>query len=404
MPTKQTAQGAVPSTIRLPLGARVPAISVAHPAQVQGPKTFYEPELDSLRFLAFLGVFLFHTRSYVQYAGLSPELRHLTFTIDGVGSFGVDLFFVLSAYLITTLLLREQRATGNLNVPAFYLRRILRIWPLYFFFLGVACLWPLMDGSSHLGWKYLAGYLLLAGNWVTILLGVPRSVAHPLWSISMEEQFYLCWPPLVKRLSIQNMSIAAIIMLFMANAIRLLLYVFVHPINQSIWFNTFTRLDPIALGILLALLLVGKKIELGRRERILLLGVSLLALTGVSAFGNLDANLQPMTLVGVFSYPVAALGCAGILLAMRGVSTPMVCNDKVIYLGKISYGLYVYHILGLSIAEHLLGPYRSSFQIGIGVTAGLCLTIILAIFSYTFLEAPFLRWKKHFTYVPSRPV
>ncbi len=381
-----------------------PRISASRPVDAQAPKPFYEPELDSLRLLAFLGVFAFHTRSYLQYAWLSPRLRAITLTIDDAGAFGVDLFFVLSAYLITTLLLREKRTTGNLNVPAFYLRRILRIWPLYFFFLGLASLWPLVDGGPHLGWKYLAGYSLLAGNWVTILLGVPHSVAHPLWSVSMEEQFYVCWPPLVRRLSIKGLGIAVIILLFTSNATRLLLYVLIHPRNQTIWFNTFTRLDPIALGIFLALLLFAKRIELGGVGRILLLSVSLLALLAVSAFADLNWDAQPMSVVGLFSYPIVALGCAGIFLATRGVSSRIVRNGALIYLGKISFGLYVYHILGMSIAERLLPPFRGSFHIALGITAGLCLTIILALVSYNFLELPFLRWKKRFTYVPSRPI
>jgi peptidoglycan/LPS O-acetylase OafA/YrhL len=104
-----------------------------------GPRntaTFYRPELDILRFIAFLAVFTSHAVDYP----LSFLLQHHVplfaasslLAIAHGGPYGVDVFFVLSAYLITELLLREKRATGGLRVPAFYVRRALRIWPVYF--------------------------------------------------------------------------------------------------------------------------------------------------------------------------------------------------------------------------------------------------------------------------------
>lgn len=156
---------------------------------------FYVPELDFLRFVAFLAVFAFHTRNYPAYAKFPAAINSLMLTMESAGSFGVDLFFALSGYLITELLLREETSTGNINIRAFYLRRILRIWPLYFFFLGLAAALTKIDPEQHFGLKYLAPFTLLSGNWAVILFGVPDSVANPLWSISMEEQFYLCWAP-----------------------------------------------------------------------------------------------------------------------------------------------------------------------------------------------------------------
>src|SRR5271157_1881088 len=96
---------------------------------------FYRPELDCLRFFAFLGVFVHHSipkePSFFRAHGLPVILSNFSYA----GAFGVDLFFCLSAYLITKLLLREKDLTGHLNVKAFYVRRILRIWPLYFAFV-----------------------------------------------------------------------------------------------------------------------------------------------------------------------------------------------------------------------------------------------------------------------------
>ena len=123
------------------------------------------PELDSLRFFAFLGVFAFHILPhdpgfYWEHHFLPGVLVNPMCAVAGAGAFGVDLFFALSAYLITVLLLRERELAGRIDIKAFYIRRILRIWPLYFFFIAAAAIAPLLDKAQHLGWPYFAGYLL----------------------------------------------------------------------------------------------------------------------------------------------------------------------------------------------------------------------------------------------------
>src|SRR5207244_6922150 len=107
--------------------------------------------------------------------------------------FGVDLFFLLSAYLITELLLRERDEFGKIRLRWFYLRRILRIWPLYFLGILIGVLLPLFDRSEYFPLKYAAVFVLLCGNWL-FWLGMPiQSVMSLLWSVSFEEQFYLLW-------------------------------------------------------------------------------------------------------------------------------------------------------------------------------------------------------------------
>ena len=105
---------------------------------------FYRPELDALRFFAFLGVFIFHaaprTMDFYDAAGYPHWLSGLLIPTFGAGAYGVDLFFALSAYLITSLLLCERAATGALDLCGFYVRRILRIWPLYLVFVAFAAI------------------------------------------------------------------------------------------------------------------------------------------------------------------------------------------------------------------------------------------------------------------------
>jgi peptidoglycan/LPS O-acetylase OafA/YrhL len=114
------------------------------------------------------------------------------------GASGVDLFFTLSAFLITVLLLRERRQTGGISLRLFYIRRILRIWPLYFFVLAVSVVLAHTIPGQSLPWYYAVPYLLFVGNWINVAFGHLLSVCAPLWTVSIEEQFYLVWPVLMK--------------------------------------------------------------------------------------------------------------------------------------------------------------------------------------------------------------
>jgi peptidoglycan/LPS O-acetylase OafA/YrhL len=246
--------------------------------------SFYRPELDVVRFFAFLSVFVYHT--------LDTPLDHLVehhvpmwfvqvqVSISRAGAYGVDLFFVLSAYLITELLIREKETRGSLNVKSFYLRRILRIWPLYYFFIPLAALVPFLNPEHAFTLRYFVGFLFLVGNWSTIAFGPPYSAALPLWSVSVEEQFYLLWPPVVARLSRRQIAFTAVGMIVIANATRVVVLL-LHGNGWSVWANTLARLDPMAAGILLAIFLHGgaPNIRLGRRLLMISGGVAGIALT-----------------------------------------------------------------------------------------------------------------------------
>ena len=130
---------------------------------------------------------------------ISPWLGHLLAGAAATGAFGVDIFFVLSSFLITELLLREKSLLGEVDVRSFYARRVLRIWPLYFAFLALAAAMQLFVPGQHIGWRAAMGFTFLAGNWWIVFHGFPSSVIFPLWSVSIEEQFYLLWPAVVKR-------------------------------------------------------------------------------------------------------------------------------------------------------------------------------------------------------------
>ncbi len=326
-----------------------------------------------MRFAAFLLVFLHHTLPHSSADYPLPRAAAQFLAIAGrAGAFGVDLFFALSAYLITELLLREHRATGSLNLPAFYKRRILRIWPLYFFALLVLA--PAMhfwDPADSLPPSYVAGFLLLSGNWVCATLGYPASSFSLLWSVSIEEQFYIAWPWLVRR-SVRHVRTWAWAMLAVAWITRLTM---VHAEHPAVWCNTLARLDPIAGGILLA----------GRTgaadSRALWIGGGLGAILLAGAVGN-HAGWAAL-----WTYPVAAAASIAILWGTLGFPAS---HPALGYLGKVSFGLYVFHVAALRIAGSALG--------------GFALTVAAAALSYRYLETPFLRWKHRFAVVESRPV
>lgn len=212
---------------------------------------YYRPELDVLRCFAFLMVFASHT---------------VPVSTAAAGAFGVDLFFTLSSFLITTLLLRESSVCGALDVTAFYLRRVLRILPLYFgFLLAATTLARSLVPDENLPLKYVVAFALLCGNWACVLWGYPHSVASPLWSVSIEEQFYLCWP-LIMRRWVHRLTMVAVGLVVVSFVTRLCLVLHgaVHP---QIWCNTLARLDPIACGALLAVRQDKRKITLSPRAR-----------------------------------------------------------------------------------------------------------------------------------------
>ena len=228
---------------------------------------FYHPELDVLRFFAFFLVFLHHSlpheTAFYTKMGTSPLLASLLAGIGNTGAFGVNLFFVLSSYLITELLIRERQRFGRVDLRAFYIRRILRIWPLYFAFLAFAWVMQWYVPHQHIGWRAGLAFTLLGGNWWVVFVGFPSSIIFPLWSVSVEEQFYLFWPVTMRRLSQRGLLIASAAMLVTANLTRWYLAAH-HTWESKMWANTFVQLDAIALGILLAALLAGRAPRIGR--------------------------------------------------------------------------------------------------------------------------------------------
>lgn len=371
-----------------------PTLSPKIPGQQPRLSRFYHPELDVLRFLAFLTVFFRHTlptqpEVYINHhipAGLASIAAIIASTCDK----GVVLFFVLSSYLITKLLLLEKEKTGKIALKEFYIRRALRIWPLYFVFV-VLTIWvfPLL-GYDHVGIKNGIGLFTFTANWTIPLSPQVASPGMLLWSVSVEEQFYLLWPLALVCFGIGSLKRIGVVLIALALGFRL--WVLPRGWSQNdIWLSTFSHLDSIAAGALLAYQFRDGIPSLTSRIRISLFAAGVTLPVAAAIMGN---NRVWGHLI---MYPAATIGSCAVLVSILGIKLPSGrTSDALIYLGKVSYGLYVFHgfavwtvaVPGVSLTTVLV--------------LALAMTIALAAISYQWLERPFLRLKDRFARVASR--
>jgi peptidoglycan/LPS O-acetylase OafA/YrhL len=374
---------------------------------------FYRPELDALRFVAFLCVFACHALPFPgsrHSASLEGPAWRLMQTIREAGNFGVSLFFVLSAYLITELLRREKVTTLDIHLKAFYMRRILRIWPLYFFMLLLCCVLGPFVSILHMRPGQLMANLLFAGNWyIAAHAGSMLALSH-FWSISVEEQFYIVWPSVVKiadRLRISPLAAACACIPLSLAAIVIVTRRQQHP-DVTVWLNSVVQFHFFALGGIFAFALQGKTPKLARGTRIALwvgAAAAWIMASGLCRIKSLNAGVGPLRMC--VGYELVALGCTLLFFGVLGVTENHV-PQFARYLGKISYGLYIFHVLALLIttavrkaAEH----GGSSLLVFAGDrTVALLLTVLLAALSYKYLETPFLKIKDRFALIQSRAI
>ena len=178
---------------------------------------FYIPALDGLRLVAFLMIFWTHTMQGPSTDAAPPIPLYGAFRL--AGAYGVPVFFVLSAFLITRLLQMEKARDGRIDIRAFYVRRTLRIWPLYFLIVAIAVAhWAFVVHRVPSG--AVLSLATFTANWYRGFLGPIDSFAAVLWSVSVEEQFYLVWPFLIGLLSLSALRRLSVGMIFAALLLR----------------------------------------------------------------------------------------------------------------------------------------------------------------------------------------
>ena len=384
---------------RQPEQASRPLPQLLQPKAGERPR-FYRPELDALRFFAFLGVFLHHA------TGKSIPL------LSSMGSFGLSLFFCLSAFLITELLQLEKERTGTIQIKSFYIRRMLRIWPLYFGFMGLIALTGHIWHTLYLPWALILAYCLLVGNIYTARHGYTYNPVGPLWSISIEEQFYVAWPTL--NLLCSRRALAVFSWLLIPSGALGVWYLLRHGATPfvGVWTNTLVEFQLFGAGSLLALALRARVPRTAFPVRVVGALASLLCWAVAARYCNVASDVAGASAGRVVcGYLLASAGAVLLIASGLGLRREHV-PAPLVYLGKLSYGLYVLHLLALLCAERcatwMLGGAASQEHHGlfsaVRLTIAFLLTFGAAALSYRFYEKPFLGWKEKFAVIRSRAV
>ncbi|SMN00262.1 O-antigen acetylase [uncultured Candidatus Thioglobus sp.] len=344
----------------------------------------YFERLDTIRFYAVFAVIFAHIFQIWTWS------ETLVFLLP-LGNVGVLVFFVLSGFLITKILLSEPEETPiKTSFKNFYLRRSLRIFPIYYLYLLIVFSFNLenIGETSFYPWLYLTNiYIFTEDTWLL-------ANSH-LWTLSIEEQFYIVWPFLVLLLRHKSklLTTAFIGIILIAMLTRVYLYLNNYSVSPQIEVFTLANLDSLTFGGLLALayLNYGKQMQRYGLPMIIvgLLGYYLSFLLKYN--GHLEWLFWSF---GKFSIAIFAGGL--IIYALFSQNKRHIFhNATTIYLGKISYGLYLYHNIIVAHYDKIIGFFGITLNdnIIIKIIVSIALTVSIAYLSFRFIEKPFLRLK-----------
>ncbi len=336
----------------------------------------YKPQLDGLRALAITLVVIYH---------VDPSL------LPG-GWIGVDIFFVLSGFLITSILERELRATSSIAIGNFYIRRILRLTPAFWLLLAVvACVdvlsWRRVDGLRAV--LLSATYLM---NWNLAFNWYPQTLLGHSWSLAMEEQFYLVWPLVLRLFGRRSPLVFIFVAICMVIAWRLYLVC-----SGATPARTYSGFDSHSDALLIGCALAFAKPSLPLQSLILRFSwVPIAAILALALVLTIDSQLTQS-----FGLTLTAVVAAWLLWATLHDDqiARLFSTAPAVYTGRISYGWYLWHYPMISLGAHLTerfghrAPFAAAFATLAFVVAGL---------SHKYVETPFLRMKPRFGAVPSK--
>ncbi|MDX3925377.1 MAG: acyltransferase [Shinella sp.] len=384
---------------------------------MQGDATGRLSGLDGLRGVAILLVIMFHVvLEYPFRAG--PDA--LYYKLGGLGWIGVDLFFVLSGFLITGILL-DNKGSGN-YLLAFFGRRALRIFPLYYAVLiflfvilppfGVYDTPELQFVQSYQGfiWTFMTNWGFVAARDAHVFNVDWLALVH-FWSLAVEEQFYLVWPFLVLFLSRKRFIQACLLLLVGALGFRLMIAVLELP-QGAAYTLTPARIDSLALGALIA----AAKRHSAYAERFLHIAApwcaAVAAIIMVIVFMTRNGIWFADRIMNTIGFSILAIGWGGVLVMSlpehpRPLFRRILSSPTVRLFGVYSYGLYILHHL---ILPQLPARPFAELPLPEPVAATLYLLVCTAIFvaaawlSWNLLEKRFLALKWMFEYKPAKPV
>lgn len=382
---------------------------------IDSNKVFF-PNLEGLRFFAFFVVFVNHTTSSLGYYNNSRTFVFSIIHFLQNGPLGVSFFFVLSGFLITYLLLKEKELSGKINIKNFYLRRVLRIWPLYFLVVAM-CLIILPMFENHLPNffpievsvddinKWL--YLTFTGNFDYIYNGINNVLIGILWSVSVEEQFYLFWPLIIAFIPTKYLLKTFILLILGSIAFR---FFYAQGNAMLIKYHSLSSLSDLASGAVIAYL-ACKQSAIEWMEKVpkysivivyLLLFILIPFRTYVWKFGiyyNHASSILPVIFSALFAFIIMEQNYAK-------NSFYKIKNWKIISsFGKYTYGMYCYHMIvffAVLLLFHFMGVNingMSKYTFAIIVFISFFSTILVSELSYHYYESIFLRLKNKFSFI-----
>ncbi|MBS1953117.1 MAG: acyltransferase [Cyanobacteria bacterium SZAS-4] len=381
----------------------------------QVKKAFYLPELDGLRTVGFFYMFMAHS-------SIIPQPGSHFFLVDWYnvvvkwGVIGLDMFFVLSGYLITTLLLKERLKNGNISLPLYFKRRMLRIWPLFYLVIFVGAFVIPFVSTRHLNMQmytkflwdifvpmffFLGNYALIFKAWtlqaLTAGLNFPlANLFRPLWSVCSEEQFYVTWPFIVRKLkSWQGLSLTIVGLTIMSMGFRYYFQQYSLTHTKGIWtpsdfyhYNTLCGLDTLMAGALIATV----QLQLPDVWKKICKQGAPIAVTAFVILGSMIAFLPEPT-NSVFIVPMylgIALLCGMVLIGTMSWAPLQSFLSLFAGIGKTTYGMYLVHHPIIAMTENYLRnklhmPYDETFyaiRFGISMT----LTVLMGQLLYRTIE------------------
>jgi len=364
-------------------------------------KEIYFPQLDIVRFIAALMIIILH--SYETWCGWFGELPFFSIGKDKgvkiIGKYvenfienfrlGVDIFFLISGFLITYLLLKEKGETGTISIKKFFGRRILRIWPLYYLLIALS---PLMIYWLGLPSPDYTSTVLFINNFHTISTHAWTFPFDHFWSICIEEHFYLIWPFII--LWVPRKKLLPVLYSLLAFSITYRIWIiFTVPNPQLIlYLNTFCRMDVLIMGAVIAYYYYKTPFTINTPGivRLLIYCILILALCIDLHFNNpLFEEMKRYIYIGLITFTFLNYN-------FNPDARLKFKNNKLIhYLGKISYGLYMYSniILIITIKKFIL-PFNF-VNIYLYIILMIGLPIIISTISYELFERPFLKIKRH---------
>ena len=347
----------------------------------------YFPGLHGIRAIAALLVLFGHTDQFAPMVQLPAS----GFQATGITGHAVDLFFVLSGFLITYLLLDEKARVGHIAIGRFYLRRILRIWPAYYSAILVSCLLVavgMVPAVERMGLSLLLFSGLLAN--VAYAMGLAVQTLIPLWSVGVEEQFYLLWPHLVQR---TRHCVRAVLAVLAAYTIVKLVVYFIFPLQTGLFtLVLLTRIDIMCLGALGACWVYQDHRALRLLYRREVQVTTWLLFIAMCVFGPLKLHVLVDQEVNAIVFLVMILNVAANPRTLVSLE-----NAVLRWLGKVSYGIYVYHMAVIHAVAFVF--VRSGMHVSplIWFGAVVPLTLLVAFVSYRYVESHFLLMKGRFS-------